>query len=108
MLYILCHAAKLIVPEWGGGDTVKSVIGLSYQPASLCSLAGRYDNPMPESPLSPLSGTMNFATGSRNNQHSAKPDKIVVCKNQKTPEAIPNQNPEMCIFQESLSIFFTS
>ncbi len=31
-------------------------------PASLCSLLGRYDNPMPESTLSPQSGTMNLAS----------------------------------------------
>ncbi len=34
-------------------EIVDSCIGLSYQPASLCSLAGRYDNPMPESAISP-------------------------------------------------------
>ncbi len=39
--------AKFIVPNWG--DKVDSGVGLSYLPASLCSLAGRYDNPMPES-----------------------------------------------------------
>ncbi len=44
------------------GHIVDSEIGLSYQPASLCSLAGRYDNPMPKSTLSPQSGTMNLAT----------------------------------------------
>ncbi len=38
--------------------------GLWYQPASLCSLAGRYDNPMPKSTFSTQSGTMNLATGS--------------------------------------------
>ncbi len=34
-------------------DKVDSGIGLSYRPdsASLCILAGRYDNPMPESTL---------------------------------------------------------
>jgi hypothetical protein len=30
------------------GDIVHSGIGLPYRPASLCSLADRYDNPMPE------------------------------------------------------------
>ncbi len=45
------------------GDAVDSGIGMSYRPASLCSLAGRYDNPMPESTLSPQSGTMNLTTG---------------------------------------------
>jgi hypothetical protein len=45
------------------GDNVNSGIGLSNRPASLCSLAGRYDNPMPELTLSPQSGTMNLATG---------------------------------------------
>jgi hypothetical protein len=34
----------------------------SYQRASLCSKVGRYDNPMPESTVSPLSGTKNLVT----------------------------------------------
>jgi hypothetical protein len=55
--------AKFIVPE--RGDIVDFGIGLSYRPASLCSLAGRYDNPMLESTLSPQSGTVNLASGSR-------------------------------------------
>ncbi len=37
-----------------GGDKVDYGIGLSYWPASLCSLAGRYENPMPQSTLSPF------------------------------------------------------
>jgi hypothetical protein len=45
------------------GDIVDSDKGLSYRPASLCSQAGLYDNSMPESTLSPQSGTMNLATG---------------------------------------------
>ncbi len=40
------------------GAAVDSGIGLTYRPASL---AGRYYNPMPESTLSPQSGTMNLA-----------------------------------------------
>ncbi len=36
---------------------------LLYRPAMLHSLACRYDTPMPESTLSPLSGTVNLATG---------------------------------------------
>ncbi len=43
--------AKFIVHDWG--DIVDSGIELSYRPASQCSLSGRYDNPMPESSLSP-------------------------------------------------------
>ncbi len=39
------------------GYKVNSGIGLSYCPASTCSLAGRY-NPMPELTLSPQSGSM--------------------------------------------------
>ncbi len=35
---------------------------LSYQLASPCSLAGRYNNPMPELTLFPQSGSMNTAT----------------------------------------------
>jgi hypothetical protein len=42
------------------GYIVESDIGLSYRPASLCSLAGLYDNTMPESILYPQSRTMNF------------------------------------------------
>ncbi len=38
------------------GDKVDSGKGLSYRPANLCSHAGRYDNPMPESTLSPRQG----------------------------------------------------
>jgi hypothetical protein len=49
---------EFIVPEWG--DKVDSGIGLTYRSASLCSLAGRYDNPM--STASPQSGTKNFST----------------------------------------------
>ncbi len=45
------------------GDKVNSGIGLSYWPASSCSLTGRYDNLMPELTLSPQSGSMNSATG---------------------------------------------
>jgi hypothetical protein len=37
-------------------NIVDSRIGLSCRPASLCSLAGRYDNPMPESTISPTQG----------------------------------------------------
>ncbi len=45
--------AKFIVPD--------SRIGLSCRPASLCSLADRCDNPMPESTLYLQSGTMKLA-----------------------------------------------
>jgi hypothetical protein len=46
----------------GLGDIVDYGKGLSYRPASLCSLAGRYDNPMPELPLYPPSGSPNLVT----------------------------------------------
>ncbi len=55
--------AKFIVPALG--DTVDTGIGMSYRPASQCSLAGRYDKPLPELTLSPQSGTMNLATAQR-------------------------------------------
>ncbi len=42
------------------GDIVSSGIESSYRPVSQCSLAGRYDNPMPELIVSSLSGTKNF------------------------------------------------
>jgi hypothetical protein len=41
--------AQFLVPDWG--DKVDYGLGLSYRPASL--LAGRYDNPVPKSTLSP-------------------------------------------------------
>ncbi len=39
-----------------GGDKVDYGIGLSYRPSRLHWLAGRYDNPMPESITSPSQG----------------------------------------------------
>ncbi len=44
------------------GGTVNSRIGLSYRPARLNSV-GRNDNPMLESTIFPIQGTMNLATG---------------------------------------------
>ncbi len=44
------------------GTIVDSGIELSYRPASLYSLSGRYDNPMPESTVSLQSGTRNLAS----------------------------------------------
>ncbi len=44
------------------GDKVNSGRGLSYRPSRLHGLAGQYDNPMPESTLSPSQGSMNSAT----------------------------------------------
>jgi hypothetical protein len=38
------------------GDKVDSGIGLSYRPARLHRLASRYNNPMPESTISPIQG----------------------------------------------------
>ncbi len=55
--------AKFLVPDWG--DTTSIIeydIRLSYRSASLCSLAGRYDNPMLSSNIS-QSGTTNLAKG---------------------------------------------
>jgi hypothetical protein len=47
--------AKLIVPDLG--IKLTPALGLSYRPARLHTvLAGRYDNPMPESTLSPSQG----------------------------------------------------
>jgi hypothetical protein len=42
------------------GGVVDSGIRLSLRPASLCSLADRYDNPMPESTISPSQGLRNW------------------------------------------------
>ncbi len=41
------HSEAKFIDPWLG-DIVDSDIRLSYRPASLCSLAGRYDNPMSE------------------------------------------------------------
>ncbi len=47
--------AKFVVPDWR--DIVDSGMGLlSYRPARLHRLAGRYDNLMPESTISPSLG----------------------------------------------------
>ncbi len=46
--------AKFLVPDWG--EIVDYDTGLSYQSASLCNLAVRYDNPMPESATSTSQG----------------------------------------------------
>jgi hypothetical protein len=53
--------AKFLVPDWG--ELVDSGIGLSYRSAGLHKLAGRYDNPMPESTIFPQSATKNLASG---------------------------------------------
>jgi hypothetical protein len=52
--------SEFIDPDWE--DNVNSGIRLSYWPARLCGLAGRYDNPMPELTLSPSQESMNSAT----------------------------------------------
>ncbi len=49
--YRLSYAAKFIVPDWGGGDKVDSGIGLSYRPARLHRLAGRYASKLCRSQL---------------------------------------------------------
>ncbi len=53
-LAFVSKIAKFIVPDWG--DKVDSGIGLSYRPAGLHRLTGRYDYPMPESTISPIQG----------------------------------------------------
>jgi hypothetical protein len=50
--------AEFLDPGWG--DKVNSGIGLSYRPAKPGSLAGRYDNYMPKSTLSPQSVIYEF------------------------------------------------
>ncbi len=55
-----CRKAKrvqfIVHSPWLGGDKVNSGIELSYRPARLHRLAGRYDNPTPESTISPSQG----------------------------------------------------
>ncbi len=41
----VAHSWRQILSPWGG-DRVDSGLGLSYRPTSLCSLAGRYNNPI--------------------------------------------------------------
>jgi hypothetical protein len=52
--------AEFIDLDWEG--KVNSDLALSYQPARLHGLAGRYGNPMPELTLSPIHGYMNSAS----------------------------------------------
>ncbi len=56
----LLPVAKLIVLNWR--DKVDSVIWLSYRPARLQRLTGRYNNPMPKLTLFLQSETVNLAT----------------------------------------------
>jgi hypothetical protein len=51
---------KFIVSDFG--DKVDSGTGLSYLPARLLRLAGRFDNPYAGVNYAPYSGTMNLAT----------------------------------------------
>jgi hypothetical protein len=52
--------AEFINPDWR--DKVNSGIGLSYRPARLHGLRGRYNNPMPELTLYLSQGSINSAT----------------------------------------------
>ncbi len=62
-------------------------IGLSYRyrPIGLCSMVGRYDHPMPESTISPQSGTKNLATVLN-----------CLCKNQVRIQRTPSVNKNHC------------
>ncbi len=60
---VIGRGRRRILSPWPGG-VVDSGIRLSYRPASLCSLADRYDNSMPE-PIIPQSGTKNLASRRR-------------------------------------------
>ncbi len=60
-LSLIYNEAQFLVPDWR--DKVDYGIGLSYRPAKLHRLAGRYDNPMLDLTLYPQSGTKNLATG---------------------------------------------
>ncbi len=59
---VFANTGSIISGTWQG-YIVESGIWLSYHPASLCSLAVRYDIPMSELILSLQSGTMNLAIG---------------------------------------------
>ena len=67
-----------ILSPWREGDVVDSGIGLSYRSASLSSLTGRYDKPMLESTISPLSGIKNLASVFLNGLESITVHKIMV------------------------------
>jgi len=54
-----CPVAKLLVPEWE--DIVDSGIGLSYRPARLHRLSGRYVN-LCQTRLYPQPGTKGLAS----------------------------------------------
>ncbi len=65
-LHFTVHpVAKFLVPDWWIYSWLRhrvfvparqATIGLSYRPASLCSLTARYDNPMPEATISTIQG----------------------------------------------------
>ncbi len=73
------------IPSPWIGDIVNSGKGLSYRPASLGSLVGWYDNPMPESTLSPQSGTMNLVNLAA---AIAADENIIFCQQVYQPEQI--------------------
>ncbi len=54
ILLWLSSEAQFIVPDWE--DNVDHCVGLSYRSVWLYRLAGRYDNPMPQSTVSPSKG----------------------------------------------------
>jgi hypothetical protein len=56
---------------------------VAYWPASLCSLTGRYVNPMPQSTLSPQSGLRNLTTDHGGNFNYYKPVKFGKSLNRK-------------------------
>ncbi len=61
-MYLYASVDKFIVQAWEI-YVDDSGIGLSHRPASLCSLAGLYDNPLLKSTstLFPQSGALNLA-----------------------------------------------
>jgi len=68
--FIVLDGGIKLTPAWGCRTGLPGYIGWHSGTTTLCrvnfipcSLAGRYDNPMPESTLSLQSGNMNLGTG---------------------------------------------
>jgi hypothetical protein len=78
---LLSSVANFLVPDWG--DKVDSGIGLSYGTARLHRLAGRYDNAMPESTISPCQGLGIRLPGSYTTVRHHVPQKRTYLSSQK-------------------------
>jgi hypothetical protein len=88
------------------GQTLDSGIGLSYRPDSLCSpAAGRYNNPMPESTISPRTGNKNLATGFMFSKYKTKKARILTSDHRKLKDQCKGESTKSYTKIKKLVIF---